>query len=131
VNFARPSRLQSHLSTLGTLWIIAGVFFLVPSVGMFFLGTFARFVIHDNPFAQTFGPIVLSVLAASIMLVALGGILVGWGLRSREPWARAVANVLGILALFHPVLGTALGIYTLWVLLSDDAGVEYGHLAHN
>ena len=127
----RPSRLESHLSTLGTLWIIAGVLFLIPSVGMFFLGSFARFVIHDKPFAQTFGPMVLSIIAGSILLVAVGGILVGWGLRNREPWARTVAIVLGILALFHPLLGTALGVYTLWVLLSENAEAEYGNLARS
>jgi hypothetical protein len=33
--------------------------------------------------------------------------------------------VLAILALFHPPFGTALGIYTLWVLLSDEGGAEY------
>lgn len=127
----RPSRLESHLRTLGTLWIVAGALFLIPSAGMFFLGSFARFVVHGNPFAQTLGPIFLSILGGTIMLVGLGGILVGWGLRNREPWARTVAIVLGILALFHPLLGTALGVYTLWVLLSENAEAEYGNLARN
>jgi hypothetical protein len=35
-----------------------------------------------------------------------------------------------VLALFHPPFGTALGIYTLWVLLSDENGSEYNYLAH-
>ncbi|MFY9559434.1 MAG: hypothetical protein WAQ52_04300 [Terriglobales bacterium] len=46
-----------------------------------------------------------------------------------QPWARISAIVLGILALFHPPLGTALGIYTLWVLFSNNAGPEYDRLA--
>jgi hypothetical protein len=123
------SRLQQHLQTLGVLWIVVGVLFLIPSLGMLFMSRAARFVIHDNPVASMFGPLVLSFIGGTILIVAVGGILVGWGLRNREPWARTVAIALGILALFHPPFGTALGIYTLWVLLSNDARIEYRRLA--
>jgi hypothetical protein len=37
--------------------------------------------------------------------------------------------VLGVIALFHPPVGTSLGIYTLWVLMSDEGGVEYRRLS--
>jgi hypothetical protein len=52
-------------------------------------------------------------------------VCVGWGLMQHQPWARIAAIVLGVLAIFHPPLGTALGIYTLWVLLADEGGLEY------
>jgi hypothetical protein len=61
--------------------------------------------------------------------VGAGGILVGWGLMRRQPWARIVAIVLGVISLFHPPIGTALGIYTLWVLLADEGGLEYRRIA--
>jgi hypothetical protein len=86
-------------------------------------------VIHDNPVATLVGPLVLTLIGSSILLVGIGGILVGWGLRDRQPWARITAIILGILALFHPPFGTALGIYTLWVLLSDESGSEYRQLS--
>ena len=47
----------------------------------------------------------------------------------RSPWARTAAIILGVLALFHPPLGTALGVYSLWVLLADERGDEYRYLA--
>jgi len=40
-----------------------------------------------------------------------------------------VLIVIGILAIFHPPFGTALGIYTLWVLLPADAAAEYDRLS--
>jgi len=46
-----------------------------------------------------------------------------------RPWARVTALILGVLALFHPPFGTALGIYTLWVLFGDDQGVQYRSMA--
>jgi hypothetical protein len=47
----------------------------------------------------------------------------------RQSWARIAAVILGILSLFHPPVGTALGIYTLWVLLANNAGPEDEQLA--
>jgi len=123
------NRLDRHLRTLGTLWIIAGALFLIPAAIMLALGGAARFVIHGEPFARFFGPIVLSMLGAGFSILAAGGICVGWGLMQRQSWARIAAIILAILALFHPPIGTALGIYTLWVLLSDDAGGEYERMA--
>ena len=43
----------------------------------------------------------------------------------REPWARTVALVLGFLSLFNIPFGTAIGVYTLWVLLPSQAEGEY------
>jgi hypothetical protein len=72
---------------------------------------------------------VLNLLGGSLLIVAAGGICVGWGLMERLPWARGVAVVLGVITLFHPPFGTALGIYTLWVLLANDAGPQYNRMA--
>jgi hypothetical protein len=122
-------RLARHLRTLGTLWIIAGGLFLIPAAIMLALGGAVHFAIHGEPFARFFGPIVLSMLGAGFSILAAGGICVGWGLMQRQSWARIAAIILGILALFHPPIGTALGIYTLWVLLSDHAGMQYERMA--
>ena len=46
-----------------------------------------------------------------------------------QPWARVPAIIVGVLALFHPPILTALGIYTLWVLLGQNSDVEYQRLA--
>jgi hypothetical protein len=129
VSAVTRSRLENQLSTLGTLWVVVGVLFLLPALGLFFASRVAHFVIQDNVVARTLGPLLLTIVGGTILLIALGGILVGLGLRDRKPWARVVAIVLGVIALFHPPFGTALGIYTLWVLMSDEGGVEYRRLS--
>jgi hypothetical protein len=129
VSAVTRSRLQNHLSTLGTLWVVVGVLFLLPALGLFFASSVAHFVIQDNVVARTLGPLLLTIIGGTILLIAVGGILVGLGLKDRKPWARVVAIVLGVIALFHPPFGTALGIYTLWVLMSDEGGVEYRRLS--
>jgi hypothetical protein len=71
----------------------------------------------------------LYLVGSTFLILAAGGICVGWGLMQHQSWARIAAIILGILALFHPPLGTALGIYTLWVLLAQESGSEYERLA--
>ena len=65
----------------------------------------------------------------SLVLAGIG-FVVGFGLMERRPWARTMAIVVGIIALLNPILGTVLGIYTLWVLLPADAEAEYGKISH-
>jgi len=68
------------------------------------------------------------VAGGSLTILAAGGVCVGLGLIQRRAWARITAIILGGLALFHPPFGTALGTYTLWVLLADKHGDQYGYL---
>jgi len=125
-----PGRLDRHLRTLGILWLVAGALFVIP--GLFFM-VISSVVRIGIPAAEALprivAPLVLSLIGWTLLIVAAGGILVGWGLTKLQPWARTAAIVLGIVSLLHPPLGTALGIYTLWVLLSDPGGVEYERLA--
>ena len=39
--------------------------------------------------------------------------------------------VLAVISLFNMPFGTALGIYTLWVLISPNANSEYQAMAHS
>ena len=52
-------------------------------------------------------------------------LLLAWGLYHRQPWARVMGIVVGALALIRIPFGTALGVYTLWVLLPEGSGREF------
>jgi glucose uptake protein GlcU len=67
----------------------------------------------------------LTVVGFFVLAKAAAGFIAGWGLLHREPWARLLTVVLGFLALIHIPFGTALGVYTLWVLLPAKAEEEY------
>jgi hypothetical protein len=53
----------------------------------------------------------------------------GVGLMQKASWGRWVAIVAGCLATFHPLLGTALGIWTLVVLLNAPNAAGYEAMA--
>ena len=67
--------------------------------------------------------------AASSSLTGVIGLIAGWGLYERRSWARILAIVLAFLSLFHPPFGTAIGIYTLWVLMPAASEAEYQRIA--
>ncbi len=70
----------------------------------------------------------LSVVGIFILAKAACGFIAGWGLMQREPWARVIALVLGFISLFNIPFGTAVGVYTLWVLLPAQSQEEYDAL---
>lgn len=52
------------------------------------------------------------------LALSLPGLIAGIGLRRFRRWARIVAIPYGVVHLVVFPIGTALGIYTLWVLLT-------------
>jgi uncharacterized membrane protein (DUF2068 family) len=72
----------------------------------------------------------LSVVAILLLAKAALGFLAGWGLLQHEKWARIIALVLAFVSLFTNIpFGTALGVYTMWVLLPSESEREYDALA--
>lgn len=124
------SRVDRHLRPVAILWIVVGCLWIIPSIVMMVLSHAPRFMMGDEIFGHIFMPPLFFSLGAIFLLIAAGGILVGWGLMNHERWARTTAIVLAFLALFHPPFFTALGIYTLWVLLPAQSAAEYERL-HN
>jgi len=129
--FARPSRVARHLSTLGILWIVMSVLRLVPGVAMLVFGRmhfpFMLMSIPGN--MRSFLSPFMMAAGLAISGVAIAGVIAGWGLLDRRPWARMLAIVLGCISLIHFPVGTALGVYTLWVLIPEGGEIEYLRLA--
>jgi len=123
----QPSRTARHIHTLGVIWIAVSVFRLIPGLAIMFFGHigFPFLAIPMRGFLLPF----LGGLGAYLTITAVAGIAAGWGLIDRQPWARMFAIVVGCLKLVDFPFGTALGIYTLWVLASPGADVEYNRLA--
>ncbi|MBV9300527.1 MAG: hypothetical protein JOY62_05055 [Acidobacteriaceae bacterium] len=59
-------------------------------------------------------------IALFLFVLSAPSIIGGWALMKFKPWARVLMIVISVLHLFHIPLGTALGIYGLWVLLNDE-----------
>lgn len=121
------SRIEKHTKVLGILWLAISIYGLIPAFGLFFGGGIAMHFI-PFPMRAIFWPIA-GVIGAFLLASSVLGLLAGWGLLNYRPWARILALILGFISLIHFPLGTALGIYTLWVLLPAESEREYRRLA--
>ena len=65
-------------------------------------------------------------IAGFLIVLSLPGIIAGLGLLKFRPWARILAIIVGALHLLSFPLGTALGVYTLVVLLNNEAPAVFG-----
>ncbi|MHB1023391.1 MAG: zinc ribbon domain-containing protein [Acidobacteriaceae bacterium] len=132
---AQP-RVGRHLQTLGILWLVFGGYSLVlwlvalPFLAGIFGGMgHMHYGMHGFPFNHPWFMGWIPFITAIIIVRSALSLLVGFALLTRQPWGRVLAIVVGILSLLKLPFGTALGIYTLWVLAPAQSGVEYGQIA--
>ena len=127
-----PGRVQAHVHLLGLLWLAISAFNTIGGVVLYILANTLFAHMHEMgvpPQAPTgFLQPLLSVIGIFILAKASCGFIAGWGLLQREPWARVLALVLSFISLFNIPFGTAIGVYTMWVLLPAQSQQEYDGL---
>jgi hypothetical protein len=131
-------RVGRHIKILASLWLVYAVLRFMEMAWIFLIGrTFLPSFVQDivvggGPFRFPLSRFISGGLmfagfwAGAFAVVEL---VAAWGLFERRPWARILTLVIGFLALIRFPFGTALGIYTLWVLLPSPAAQEYERLA--
>ena len=131
----RPGRVQSHIHLLAVLWYALSAFHALTGLFLLILGTALFPHLHEMKGVSSDVPTgflsaLFSTLGIIILAKAACGFAAGWGLMERAPWARMLALVLAFIATFTNIpLGTALGVYTMWVLLPSESQREYQALA--
>jgi hypothetical protein len=136
-SYAYQGRVERHVRALAILWCINGILRLLEvgsfyAIGREFLPWFGRaFPSFGFPWAFHNFP-VFGLWWAALFLGFFGllHLFLAWSLYEFKPWARILGLVVGFLALLRFPLGTALGAYTIWVLLPESSGREYERLAH-
>jgi predicted nucleic acid-binding Zn ribbon protein len=128
----RRSRVQEHVHLLGILWLAISAMNTIGAVVLYILANTLLAHLHEMgaPSEAPTGFLrpLLTAVAFFIFAKAACGFIAGWGLLQREPWARVIALVLGFLSLFNVPFGTAVGVYTMWVLLPGQSQQEYDAL---
>jgi hypothetical protein len=119
--------MADHVKILGILHVVYGILGTLAGIlVMVIFGGLAGLVsiaAHSGdaliavPILGGIGAFIFVLLLA----LSLPGIVAGFGLIELRPWARMLTIILSALELVSVPLGTALGIYGLWVLLSPGA----------
>jgi hypothetical protein len=111
---------QDHIRLLGWLYIANGSLLLIgASIGL--LASIASGVFSFDIARFLVGSIVGVIVMVCVALLALPNLAAGKGLLDGKGWARLLAMIMAVLSFFSFPLGTALCVYTFWVLWSKDA----------
>jgi hypothetical protein len=116
----------AQVDFLGVLFIVWGLLTTLVGVSTLALGVGAVALIASasrgggGQFAAGVTAAAFTALAIIAMLWGAAHVIVGVPLRRHKPWARLGALMLGSVDLLLLPYGTALGVYAIWVLLSES-----------
>ena len=117
-------QLEQHVRLLAWLHILSHALFLIIGIFVFVLLLGLGLVSTDAEAMAIMG--IIGMFVGGVMLVlTLPGLLAGYGLLKRRSWGRLLALIVGVLNLMNFPLGTALGVYTLWVLMQQGAATYF------
>lgn len=120
-------RVQEHVRLLGILWLAIGALSALGGVVLIIVAN-TIFVSGSGVHGPQFLHPLLSVIGILILGKSATAFITGWGLLQHESWARVLAIVMAFISLFNVPFGTAVGVYTLWVLLPGESEREYSSL---
>jgi uncharacterized membrane protein (DUF2068 family) len=118
--------MATHVKALGALFIALSVLGLLFALGIIVVFGFSAGIVgvaadpNDAEIAVPILGLIATGLTTFLLIVSLPGIIAGWGLLQFKPWARILGIVVSAIHLINFPVGTALGIYGLWVLLNTQ-----------
>jgi hypothetical protein len=119
-------RLDDHKKILGVLYVVTGLFSIMIMLilqGIF--TTVYAFVFDEmDSEGQAIFQLVMSLMRyvqiLAIALYAVPSVLAGLGLLMRQSWAMILALIVAALKLFSFPVGTAIGIYAIWIYAEEQ-----------
>ncbi len=117
-------RMDTHVSAIGILYIIYFVFSLLVAVLIFTILS-GTGVLSGNKESMAILTTIGTVIAAYILVLASPALIAGIGVLRHKNWGRILAIIVGALNLPSFPFGTALGIYTLWVMTQPQVTARF------
>jgi hypothetical protein len=116
--------MRTHIKVVAIINIIFGALGVLGGLGVLLGGTFGSLM--SGSFVGAIAGTAVSA-TIGIVLACLAGVrmLAGFGLMNGKSWARFTIIVVSALGLFNFWVGTVLGAYSLWVLLSTEGKREF------
>ncbi len=117
--------MENHKKILGILYIVSGSLTMLVIFAIAMLATtIMALVAHE---ADPQDAVILELVAKLLQILpfiivvffSIPSIIAGIGLLYKQSWAMILTLILGCFKLFSFPLGTALGVYTIWVYVED------------
>lgn len=118
---------NQHKKVLGIIYIITASLSILLMLGVnMFLSTLFEFIIdkaneEDAATVLSLVSTFVRIITFSITLfVSIPSIIAGIGLLNQQRWALIMALILGCLKLLSFPIGTAIGVYSIWVYTESN-----------
>lgn len=111
--------MKEHITILAALHIAYNILGIFVGVIIMVLVLGSGLVSGDPDAIAILTPIAI-IGSLFFFVISLPGLIGGIGLLKRKPWGRILALVVGCINLLNVPVGTALGVYTIWVLTSEE-----------
>jgi uncharacterized membrane protein (DUF2068 family) len=118
--------LDSHKKVLGILYMISGT---LTIVGILILNAFLSVIFSfaleevdpdEQKAVELVGAFLQYVPAFVILVFSVPTLIAGIGLLTRKSWATLFAVIVGCFKLFSFPIGTAMGVYSIWIYSEDQ-----------
>jgi uncharacterized membrane protein (DUF2068 family) len=118
--------MRTHLRLTAALFFLAGLLFAAMALlSPFLFAAAANSAIDEGDDGAALASAVLQLtgraLAIGGAVFAVPSAVCGWGLLRRRPWSRWLAILLAAIAVVQFPVGTVIGGYVLWVMLSAQS----------
>ena len=111
--------MKNHITILGALYIAFGLQGIVAAA-IVLLAVGGGGILSGEPDVVWITSTVAIGVACLLFVLSLPSVIAGIGLIRHKAWARIVALIVGAFYLLCIPFGTALAIYTIWVLMQDE-----------
>ncbi len=121
--------METHVRILATIRIVFGILGLIGALVVFLIfGGVAALVgvagANQNSDALIAIPIlgiIGTAIVVLIVILSVPSLIAGIGLLNFRPWARILTLIISAIDLLNVPIGTAIGVYGLWALLSPES----------
>ena len=115
------SNMKKHVTLVAALQIGFSTMGLIAAMVVFFVFSFAGSFVADVDVASEVMQFLGTFLPTIIVLASILGLIGGIGLLGYNKWARILVMVIAAIGCLNFPLGTLKGVYSLWVLMQDEA----------
>lgn len=113
--------MNKHIDVISVLWIVSGALGILIGLFIFWMFIGISYIPDMDWEASQILKIVGAWAGGIIAFLSIPEIIAGVGLIKRKEWGRILALVVSFLNLIWFPLGTALGVYSIIVLLNDES----------
>lgn len=118
--------MEQHKKVLGIIYVVTAVFQIIfLSILFLFSSTIFSFVMseadpHDARVLEFVFSVIRFIPWFIMIFISIPSLITGFGLLNGQRWALMGALILGCLKIFSFPIGTAIGIYSIWVYLESN-----------